>query len=295
MLRMEANFEGDWVTHLRKLLILAWGEDQISRVGDEQIPVFFFDTFRRRISPTPRVVKVADDFVCPVDKEAGWELLKRNVEQGLDLTPHFSEGHLTLLNTDGLLNEWGVHHFHLGTERWPKKPKLIKRTGPLVCAYVTEDTFYAIQVLPHRQWARQEIVESLHRNWPEAIEQFRIFGIPAPTISERERITLRDKTFSAPVSVSDGTVYGTLCSPVSCAGTSIEAVRRSDMWRNEILGLQIGLENKLREMEPTLKAYGHTEGKPVKAELRINDDGYFAYLPELQLTLNITLVDSADG
>ena len=63
--------------------------------------------------------------------------------------------HSSLKNLDGLLNEWGVHHLHLGTKSYSKNHAFIARTGPLLLALIAEDDFYAINVYLHGAWESQ--------------------------------------------------------------------------------------------------------------------------------------------
>lgn len=69
--------------------------------------------YGRDISATPRLLKVSDEFVCPVGFEAGWANLCRKIEVGESLKPHLSKAHWSLRNQDGLLDDWGVHHFFI--------------------------------------------------------------------------------------------------------------------------------------------------------------------------------------
>jgi hypothetical protein len=42
-----------------------------------------------------------------------------------------SKSHASLMNRDGLLNEWSVYHFHLGEGPDRRDPNYIERTGPV--------------------------------------------------------------------------------------------------------------------------------------------------------------------
>lgn len=293
---LNADFVADWVAILRGKLAEAWGTTQLEKSEDKNIPIFFFDSFRRHPLAHKRELKAADDFHPPEDHIDGWTLLRKCIKDGEDLAPHLSKNHEYISNNDGLLNEWGVHHFHLGTTPCPKNPRFVNRTRSVLFAYLTDTTFYAINFFTHKEnaWNNLRIVESLHRNWPEAIAKYKVVGISAPELQEQQRDTIRKKNGSAFVQVSDGTVYAPLASPVSSAGCSLEAVRQADIWRNEIRELQIGLEKKLLDLVPLLSAYGHLEESELKATLKISREGYSAYLPDLDLTLQITLQDEQD-
>jgi hypothetical protein len=116
--------------------VQGWETSEVERINDRDICTYFFESLRRRIAPQARALKIADDFQCPVAEEPGWKDLQDKVRKGEDINPHLSDRHASLFNKDGLLAEWGVHHFHLGTEPNSKKPSYVKRTGPLVYALV---------------------------------------------------------------------------------------------------------------------------------------------------------------
>jgi hypothetical protein len=92
------------------------------------------------------------------------------VRKGEDLNPHLSLGHASLFNPDGLLAEWGVHHFHLGTEPHPTNPYYVNRSDSTVFALVDDNALCAINVYPHKNhWEGVAIIESIHRNWPDLV------------------------------------------------------------------------------------------------------------------------------
>ena len=77
-------------------------------IDDASILIHFFDAERRRIVARPRTIEIADDFVCLADQQNGWNALQEKIRKGEDLAPHMSKLLGSLVNNDGLLNEWGV-------------------------------------------------------------------------------------------------------------------------------------------------------------------------------------------
>jgi hypothetical protein len=166
MVTLKANFASDWIAHLRTHMTRTWGET-VEAIDDRDIPVYYFDSLHRRLASQPRSLKIADDFRCPPETEAGWKALQDKVRKGEDLNPHLSLGHASLFNPDGLLAEWGVHHFHLGTEPHPTNPYYVNRSDSTVFALVDDNALCAINVYPHKNhWEEVAIIESIHRNWP---------------------------------------------------------------------------------------------------------------------------------
>jgi hypothetical protein len=124
MHRLKANFEADWLLHLRERMIKVqgWSAAQVSALGDGDVCFRYFDALRRRITAVPRAVTVADDFVCPPEHQAGSNELQKKVRKGQDINANLSKRHASLVNLDGIMAEWGVHHFHLGVTVDSKNP-----------------------------------------------------------------------------------------------------------------------------------------------------------------------------
>jgi len=68
---------------------------------------------------------------------------------------------------DGMLNDWGIQHFHLGAVPYAKAPQFMDRTGPLLYAVVTAHTLYCLTVLKHKEWSNQKLLDVMHENFPE--------------------------------------------------------------------------------------------------------------------------------
>lgn len=300
MVKLKADFVSDVVAEVKRTLEREWGEEinQLPRVNEgNNILIHFFDLQRRKIKPHPRNIEIADDFQCPTALEAGWLALQHKVRNGEDLGPHLSTGYGRLLdrngwlNHDGLLNEWGVYHFHLGIKPHRAMPYYIERDGHLVFALVTDKTFYAINVYSHGAWEASSIVESMHRNWPDVISMYRRHAIPGEQLTERQRRNVRKVNCQAAVATQDGTVYGTIGgSGVSAAGTSVEAVMEADIWTDYLKRLQSGFEAKLNEMVPALEKGGYAGEPEVEAELLVSENGYQVFFPRYSVLARLEVI-----
>ncbi len=295
MLEWEADVVRDMGVELKRIMEQEWGYDLAHSADNDAASLYDLDTLRPQLSAIPRELHISREFVCPEQHREGWALLQRKVAAGDDLTPHLSKQYRSIFKQNGkgysdrLLDEWGVHHFHLGVFPDKRDPSFVERDDYVVFAVVNSVGFYAINVYLHGDWAKKSIVEIMHRNWPELIEGFKIRGIAAAEIDERARKELGIKHIGSLVQVSDGTVYGALGPPVSFAGTSIESVINTDKWRAELRDLQNQLERLLPDLAPTAEPYGYHNSTSIKANLRLTDTGYSAYLPDFDLTLSIDI------
>ena len=167
------DFKKDCAEILRERLKAA-GYVVDSDVVLEQVLIKYFNVLKRRIASQPRTVITSKEFACPEEFKAGLSLIVKKAANGEDLTPHQSRLLMDSNYIDLLLNDWGIHHFHLGTA--VKQSGLIGRTGLLLFARVTAAQFYLLDVLAHQNWTRLRLIEIMHTNWPDSI---RVNKIPA--------------------------------------------------------------------------------------------------------------------
>ena len=287
-MQLSSDFFGDWLNILKDILQNHWGYD-ISGVTEEELPYLYFNAEKRRPDQRKRSVEVSDVFTCPVNLQAGWERLKNVVESGEDVTPNLSKLVGRLDNKDSLLNDWGVHHFHLGESL---DGDFIERTGPLLFALITKDKFYAINVFYHGAWADQDIVEIIHRNWPEAINLYKIKNVISATeVSESERLILRTKNVNNISTVSDGTIYALIGGGVVSSGYNAQSIINTDRQRSILRNLEEHLQSQLVNLRDALYQHGYLGEEYIKATLEITDSKYLAIFPDYNVT--VTLIDNS--
>jgi hypothetical protein len=295
MPRLKANFEADWIAQLRSHLVnvQGWPAAEVANLDDQDVRFRYFDARRRRIAPAPRTIKIAHDFVCPPEHETGWKVLQEKVRKGEDINPHLSKRHESLLNPDGLLAEWGVHHFHLGVSADPKHPAYVGRTGPLVYALVDDQSFCAINVYTHQSFEDSGILEIIHRNWPEMISRYRLKGVTAGVWNQAQRRALRNKNGNVLVATADGTVYMPISGGVMASGVNAEAVKLADYFQDKIREVQANFEKQLDNLLPALKQEGFGGDDEVEAELKLSETGLQVFFPKYRVLAHVTLVADA--
>jgi len=94
-----------------------------------------------------------------------------------DLRPHQSTQLERPDYEDGLLNDFGIQHFHLGTAQHPNKPFFVSREDPLLFGLVQDDAFYCIGYYKHGDWSKTELLDIVHAHWPSVISDHTISGI----------------------------------------------------------------------------------------------------------------------
>lgn len=208
----------------RNKLEKMWGEKQVKNLEDKDLILTYFNAIDRVfIAKKPRKLKLSDVFNVSNDLKEGWEFLKEKILNGDDLMPHLSNLHNNIKNRDSLLEEWNVHHLHLGTKYI--EDGLVNRTRALVFAVITDEIFYAIKIYMHSGWADSEVVSIIDNNWPELHEQF-VFDLESDdNITAKQRAALRKKRYNSFVKINENRF---LTGAVSSSGHQITSIMRSD-------------------------------------------------------------------
>ena len=287
---LKANFVADWVAYLRQDLVgtQCWPASEIAALTDSDVPLHYFDAQRRRVALAPRTIRLADDFICPPEQDAGWKALQEKIVKGEDINPHLSTRHASLFNSDGLLSEWSVHHFHLGTTPHPRHAGFVSRTGPLVYALVTDQAFCAINVYTHQSFEDSNILESIHRNWPELISRYRAKGVTGGVWTQEQRRAIRSKHANVLTRTKDGTVYMTIGIATSAAGISFEVIKQADFFQDQIRAFQDNFEkHSLAKLLPLLQRQGLDGEDEVEAELKLSRGSVRVFFPKYNVLANV--------
>jgi len=229
--QMNIDFRADWVAIL-KAEICSLGYKVDPKLDTRSISETYFNLQRLRISATPRMVLISREFSCPADLTSGLELIKDKASKGEDLRPHQSCEFADPNYNDRLLNDWDIHHLHLGIQI--QANGFVERTGPVLFARVTHDTFYLLDVMHHghghQPWIKKILVEIIHKNWPDSIAECRLKGIVDIEFnpSEQEIGQLRKANINTMLKMDDGTIYGPLGGGFIGSGISLEVVEESN-------------------------------------------------------------------
>jgi hypothetical protein len=287
-MQLKSNFVSDWISILRDILENHWGYDTAG-VADEHLPYVYFNAEKRRPDQRPRKIILSNTFKCPANLQTGWDRLQGLIETGQDITPNLSKLVKQLHNKDSMLNDWGVHHFHLGNNI---KGEFTERTGPLMFSLITKENFYVIGVYEHGAWADAEIIEIIHRSWPDEVAQYQIQNIILATeTTEQQRLTLRAKNTNSFVTVNDGTVYAPIGGGVVGAGYNIQAITSTDRQKSTLEALEKQLQSQLINIRDKLVEHGYSGESEVEAKLEITENEYIAILPKFGIA--VTLMPNA--
>lgn len=146
------------------------GYDIPSDISLEEARVAYFNVRHRLVTKRPRRLHGAPDLRAPAGHEAGLSLVTSKIAEGADLRPHLSRRIARSSWSDGLLNDWGIHHFHLGTR--VERDGFVARTEHVLFARLEQDDAYLVDVLRHDTFTEVGLLKTLHAHWPEVLAPY---------------------------------------------------------------------------------------------------------------------------
>ncbi|RXK84983.1 hypothetical protein EST62_07955 [Chlorobaculum sp. 24CR] len=216
--QIDADFKNDWVGYLRTNGFPACGLKYKDRRTPVENTMLYLNAYRRIPAMKPRIVHESRELSVPYEYSPDYEKIVALIKPGGDLKPYLSRDILKKKRpdkNDALLNSWGIQHLHFRTEG----------SDQLLFCVIAESDVFVIQALSHNEeylWVNTQLVEILHRNWPELILHAKHDGLRPEDISNTKRHSLRSKNANFAVTVSDGTVYLPLAGGTMASGDSME-------------------------------------------------------------------------
>jgi hypothetical protein len=264
-------------------------------VEPEYFVIQYFNVEHRFVVPKPRTVVKHAGFAYPQSVEEGLRAFLEKVEAGGELMRHASTKITRADYADALLNDWRIHHFHLGTKLG--KEGFVNRSDDVLFATVTSDRFYCIAVLPHEadggapSWAKQLLVRTVHENWPELLEQGRLPGVFAasPQASDQDLFELREAGVLVPIQMPDGTVYAGIGGGYATSRDSTRAVRRAAAYLRAVSEEEKWLRENIDEVAAWAAKQGKTLPDRLHFKLAMDETNFLAVEHSVQLNVRLAL------
>ncbi len=227
----------------------------------------------RRISPQPREVHFSAelhdslgkltremDVEEPEKALTAWQAVFRIrycLVNGRPVVPYLSRRVNDSRTKDGLLWDYGMHHFHLSLKL--EASGVVERSDYLLFAIVTEGDAYFVDVRAHQDpekmlWVRQDLLEITHRNWPDLINSQVLRGVTGDCLTDNEKKELRRKNINHAPALG-GKAIAPLGGGMTVAGNSILYT----MWADRLV-------HELKRHESVL----HSEAAALTAAFRDN-------------------------
>ncbi|MEB2651605.1 hypothetical protein SOP89_09480 [Pseudomonas siliginis] len=218
---MRTDFEDDLLafvqTELKKMHV------EVSSRDVTECALLFLKLQRRSPVPVPRRTERSDVFSVPPNLQSGFDDLCLAILEGRPLFPYLSRSTLCASKSDGLLDDWGILHFHLGSELLANG--LVKGTQVVAFGLVHPDCVYFLDTQPHGSghsdvWVREELIHIVEKNWPSLLPSNGRTLTP-DTLTTEQRADCRRKSVNVTVTKQSGEVIFPPGGGVMCDGTAI--------------------------------------------------------------------------
>jgi hypothetical protein len=237
----------DGLAHMMQEEMIEVGRDVTGLDDNDKIFVAYYNTCLLFPMPQTYHVHIHRDFVCPPECKEGYELLLHKIQSGEKFGAHLSKTTKATENHDLMLYDWGIYHFHLGVE--VEDDGYIQRTSKLLYAYIAKQDIYFLGIFDHGKWNAQELIEIIHKYFPESIKGCLINGTPEKVFSEEERKMLRNAHINTFVTVSDGTSYMGPGWGITAAGTSAQVRMQANEKHHEAMRIEKSILQELPNAE----------------------------------------------
>lgn len=246
---VKMNLIKDWNNHLNNIMLKMGYKPKTGGYNS----LDYHKAMKKLIPVRPRKVHFSEEFSCPSECKSALNELISAIESGKNLLPYMSKQVIKPTKNDGLLNDWGIHHFHLNKDV-EKDSIFIQRSDWLLLAFVNEEAVYFLNVYPHKKpylWSHIKLVEIIYNNWPSLIEKNRLEGVVGLTekLDDESYSKLRKANVSTFVELGENQVYALIGGGYASDGSSTEAVRTSDYWYNYIRRIELYIRDEYKSFK----------------------------------------------
>ena len=228
--------------------------------GDaDDLAARYFEMLLRKIAPVPRRVHFSDELrtslgnltrTCGAQQRTkaleAWNAvfcIRDIMASGGDLTPYQGKGIMDATSKDGLLWDYGMHHFHLSSGF--EKSGFARRSDYLLFALVADEDAFLVDVRNHCDpeellWVRQNLLKIVHRNWPEITSARILLGIQGVTLTDEQKKELRRKNTNTIADLGDYAIsplgWGTMANGSSTlCGVWADKLLHELKWHEDVL------------------------------------------------------------
>lgn len=215
--------------------------------------------------------------------QKGLAALEREAQHGESLLPRLHEKILDPDYRDLLLNDWGIHHFHLGTEL--QDNGFVRRTDNVAFTILQlpEHNMYLLDVETHDLgFAKQGLLHIVENNWPHLLDPVTIREvIPPESISNDDLSRLRRAGVNVFIATPKGRVITPLGGGLTTAKTSVR--------------VQIDLDwafQTLQHLEKSIQAQGERLSNEFQSKFGLHYDNIHLRLTEFGQSIVVTEVNT---
>ena len=281
---LKMSFEADLI-YIVKCYFSAEGIFHEDEGDASDFAAQYFEMRIRRIDPKPRVVHFSDEIHDSLGKLAretdqetkekalkAWRAvfrIRHLLADGRTVVPYLSRKVNDSTTKDGLLWDFGMHHFHLSEQLG--ESEFVERSDYLLFAIVAEEDAYFVDVREHQDpenllWVRQDLLKIVHSNWPDLTYSHVLRGAKGSLLTDNEKQELRRKNV---IHVPDlgGLAIIPLGGGTVSDGSSFLGRLWGDKVVHEIERHKLYLYNQLAELKAALQVKGIDTSDEMKFQL----------------------------
>lgn len=180
----------------------------------EEVPYFiqYLNYRSKLVIAKPRKVVLSKQFSISPENEKGFDILKEKLINGENVNAYLSKSSIIANSVDGMLDNFGIKHFHLGEMI---ENNFIKRTGEIALGVVTDSEVFFVVSKQHGKghgdiWYEKDVLEIIHKENPKLIEHCKVkYAIDiSPVVSDTKDIKSdRNSNVNSAISLDDGSAY----------------------------------------------------------------------------------------
>jgi len=112
---MRLDFKKDWLEYIESFLSTN-NLKKPTELSHQELTHLFLNLKRRLVKVAKRDIVKSKELNCPTKLLSNLHDFEKSVKAGNDLKPYLSRLTKHLSKLDLLINDWGIHHFHLGNK-----------------------------------------------------------------------------------------------------------------------------------------------------------------------------------
>lgn len=237
----------------------------------------------RYVEPKPRNIftsTIAAQKITSSKRSVGIQKLLSRIKNGDDITSYLSTRLQDLTYNDALMNDWKIHHFHLGENLAPGT-KFIERTSELMFARIEDGGIYVVDILDHNSvdsFANQALIETIHSEWPDLIARYKIKGQLASPISNDDVHNFRKAGVQSMIQLQDGTTYAPSGGGYATDGSSFAVTIHADRIFNFLYACEDWIQKEETQIRQAISSQGGSLPPVMEFTLNVTTDGEFGAL-----------------
>jgi len=166
----------DWDTKIREDFLDYFNIPEYNTLSKDELLMNYFNKFDKLMTQNKKTVKFSNEIKNSqyyIDYFQIIDRIKRDFEEAniIKLNNCLSKKSIIAHEQDLLLNNWGIHHFHLGENI---QNDFYQRTNNLLFVKVESDSVYFLDIKDHDNFSSIDFLKIIHNNWSHIIKQYKV-------------------------------------------------------------------------------------------------------------------------